>query len=243
MSDGRFSFPACVIAGKRRLDVDDLLMLRKHAFSDGIRNEDDARLLLAIHRACTSSCPQWDSYVVENIAAYAVHRQHPRGWLDEINAEWLIRTLSADGVVHTPLELEIILHALDITLSAPERLYAFAIDQMRLGIAPNSRNAYALSRPGRGPGMDLADLHYLWRVLRCACEGGRLVLSAIEREALQAIDAMAEPHHHHAGWNALIGSLNLRIAQPYGSGSSLTRKTPWLKSMDDDFSVNPHRAA
>lgn len=238
MSDGRFSFPACVIAGKRRLDVDDLLMLRKHAFSDGIRTEDDACLLLAIHRACASSCPQWDCYVIENIAAYAVHHRHPRGWLDQGNADWLTSTLSVDGVVHTPLELEIILHALDMAASAPDRLYAFALEQMRLGLIPNSRAAYALSRPCRSPGIDLADLHYLWRVLRSACEGGRLMLSAIERDLLQAIDAMAEPRHHHSGWNTLIGSLQLRPDVTRATG-----RTAWLQASDEAFLEKSHLAA
>ncbi|MGI2031902.1 hypothetical protein ACRQ1B_05860 [Rhizobium panacihumi] len=228
MSDGRFSFPACVIAGKRRLDVDDLMMLRKHAFSDGIRTEDDACLLLAIHRACASSCPQWDSYVVESIAAYAVHRQHPRGWLDATNAEWLIATLSVDAIVTTPLELEIILHALDMAASAPDRLYAFALEQMFIGLQPNSRNAYALSRPSRNPGMDLADLHYLWRVLRSACEGGRILMSAIERDVLRAIDALAQPGEHHHGWNDLVSTLQLRA--PAGNGGDRGR---WLKASDE----------
>ncbi len=228
MSDVRFSFPACVIAGKRRLDVDDLMMLRKHAFSDGIRTEDDARLLLAIHRACASSCPQWDCYVIENIAGYVVHKQHPRGWLDEANTNWLIDTLSVDKVVQEPLELEIILHALDMTASAPDRLYAFALEQMFVGLQPASRNAYAISRPSRHPGMDFADLHYLWRVLRSACEGGRLLMSSAERDILLAIDAMASPANHHAGWNSLAATLRLRA--PVTNGRS---KEPWLKASDD----------
>ncbi|MEB2843385.1 hypothetical protein GAO09_15265 [Rhizobiales bacterium RZME27] len=238
MSDGRFSFPACVIAGKRRLDVDDLMMLRKHAFSDGIRTEDDARLLLAIHRACSSSCPQWDCYLIESIAAYAVHRQHPRGWLDDTNAGWLIEILSVDNVVHTPLELEIVLHALDMAMSAPERLYAFALEQLRLGLAPDSRSAYALSRPCRSVGIDLADLHYLWRVIRSACDGGRLALSALERDILQAIDAIAEPAMHHAGWNSLIGSLRLRPEPRSG-----VRRTAWLKDFGPPALETPHQAA
>jgi hypothetical protein len=238
MSDGRFSFPACVIAGKRRLDVDDLLMLRKHAFSDGIRTEDDARLLLAIHRACASSCPQWDSYVIESVAAYAVHRLHPRGWLDEANVDWLIDTLSVERVVQSPLELEIILHALEMATSAPERLSAFALDQIRLGLMPDSRNAYALARASGSIGMDLADLHYLWRVLRSACESGRLVLSVIEREVLQAIDAVADPRHHHEGWNALVGSLQLR----HDTGRTGLRAA-WLRASDETPSATSHQAA
>lgn len=238
MSDGRFSFPACVIAGKRRLDVDDLLMLRKHAFSDGIRTEDDARLLLAIHRACASSCAQWDGYVIENIAAYAVHHQHPRGWLDQSNTDWLIQSVSVDGMVPTPLELEIVMHALDIAASAPDRLYAFALEQMRLGLVPNSRTAYALSRPSCSPGIDLADLHYLWRLLRSACDGGRLLLSRLERDQLQAIDAMTEPRHHHAGWNTLIGSLQLRPQHPRRNG-----RTAWLQASDDTLLEKSHQAA
>ncbi|MDP9836684.1 hypothetical protein J2T09_001429 [Neorhizobium huautlense] len=237
MGDDRFSFPACVIAGKRRLDVDDLLMLRKHAFSDGIRTEDDAHLLLAIHRACASSCPQWDCYVIESIAAYAVNRQHPRGWLDATNADWLIETLSVDNVVLSPLELEIILHALDMATSAPEHLSAFALDQMRYGLAPNSSNAYALSRPSRNPGIDLNDLHYLWRVLRSACESGRLVLSTIERDVLQAIDAIAEPRLHHTGWNTLIASLHLRPTNPKNDRSA------WLQVQDETLPEKSHQAA
>ncbi|MGE7370935.1 hypothetical protein ACQKKX_17990 [Neorhizobium sp. NPDC001467] len=238
MSDGRFSFPACVIAGKRRLDVDDLLMLRKHAFSDGIRTEEDVHLLLAIHRACDSSCTEWDCYLVESIAAYAVHGQKPRGWLDEANAEWLIATLSVNGVVATSLELEILLHALDIASSAPECLSAFMLDQMRLGLNRNAGSAYSLSRPNSHPGVDIDDLHYLWRVLRSACDNGRLTLSPRERDVLVAIDAMAEPRVHHAGWNALADTLQLRLATPHPGP-----RAPWLRASPDALLDSAHQAA
>lgn len=238
MGDDRFSFPANVIAGKRRLDVDDLMILRKHAFSDGIRTQGDLRLLLAIQRSCASSCPEWNSYLVESVASYAVHMLHPRGWIDDANADWLIDTLSIRGIVHCPLELEALLHTLEIAASAPDRLYAFALEQMRLGMAPAARNAYAVSRPSHAVGVDMADLHYLWRVLRSASNSGRLVLSAIEREILQAIDALADPADHHAGWNTLADAL-----LPAPRAASGPRKSYWLRLADENMPDGQARAA
>ncbi len=46
MSGFRFSFPACVIAGKGRIAADDILMLRKYAFPDGVRSSEDALAFL-----------------------------------------------------------------------------------------------------------------------------------------------------------------------------------------------------
>ncbi len=41
MSEFRLAFPACVIAGKHRLTAEDIGLLRKHSFPDGVRTPDD----------------------------------------------------------------------------------------------------------------------------------------------------------------------------------------------------------
>ena len=41
MSEFRLAFPACVIAGKHRLTAEDISLLRKHTFPEGIRTADD----------------------------------------------------------------------------------------------------------------------------------------------------------------------------------------------------------
>jgi hypothetical protein len=132
MSEFRFAFPACVIAGKHRLAAEDIGLLRKYTFPDGIRTADDVVVMLALNNACPEKCHEWNSFFVEQLSAFIVHYSYPQGSLDEINVAWLMRIVATDGVVNSPLELELLLHVIEISAYVPDELRAFALDQLRL---------------------------------------------------------------------------------------------------------------
>src|SRR6478735_4099625 len=108
MGGYRFSFPACVIAGKGRVMTDDILMLRRFAFPDGLKSSEDALELLALNEASIEKSPQWSAYLVESLAMFIVYGSAPMGLIDENKATWLMRTLSVDGAVKSALELEVL---------------------------------------------------------------------------------------------------------------------------------------
>ena len=110
MSEFRLAFPACVIAGKHRLTAEDIVLLRKHTFPEGIRTSDHVVVLLALNNSCPEKCPEWNTFFIEQLAGFIVDYTYPQGSLDEINVAWIMRMFTTDGVVNSALELELILH-------------------------------------------------------------------------------------------------------------------------------------
>jgi hypothetical protein len=219
MSEYRFSFPACIIAGKGRIDREDVILMRKYAFPDGIACPDDADTLLALHRACPSQCAEWERYFVESLTSFVVHEISPKDSFDEAKADWLMDTLASDGVVPTPLELELLLHAMEVAADVPDRLSAFALDQVRSALLAGSHGGYAVSRPP-ADAVTLYDLAYIWRVLRRAVHHGRLVASRRESDVLVEIDMLASPFHNHPGWSELMAQVAAQ-KHPYDASASL----------------------
>lgn len=230
MSDYRFSFPACIIAGKGRIDPQDVILMRKYAFPDGIICATDADALLALHRTCPIQCPQWEHYFVESLASFVVREVSPAGSFDEAKAEWLVETLALDGVVRTPLELELLLHAMELAADVPDRLSAFALDQVRKTLAADGYGGYAENRPA-AEGVTAHDLTYIWRVMRRGVDRGRLLLSPLEARVLKEIDLLASPSHNHPGWNDLIAEVLTLERSPTAPHSP-----SWLVWEEDELS-------
>jgi hypothetical protein len=219
MSEYRFSFPACMIVGKGRIDREDVILMRKYTFPDGIACSGDADALLALHRACQDPCAEWERYFVESLTSFVVHEVSPQGSFDEAKAEWLIDMLACDGVVPTPLELELLVHAMEVAADVPDRLSAFALDQLRHALLATDQGGYAESRPP-ADAVTLYDLAYVWRVLRRAVHCGQLVASPRETDVLVEINMLASSGHNHPGWYELMTQVAAQ-KHPYDALASL----------------------
>ncbi|RWX78331.1 hypothetical protein EPK99_06835 [Neorhizobium lilium] len=203
MSEYRFSFPACVIAGKGRIETCDVIMLRKHAFPDGVRSRDDVAAMLALHNLCPDQCDAWKTFFVEALAAYAVFQERPSGRIDDEKASWLMRTFSPDGTISTGLELEMLLHAIELASETSDNLSVFVLDQIRMSLSPNPGCAHAIARLPAAA-VTAYDLDLIWRLLRSAVDRGRLALSLREAAVLKEIDLLTEGSQNHPPWNEMM---------------------------------------
>ncbi|MBW6424725.1 hypothetical protein KX729_25045 [Rhizobium sp. XQZ8] len=206
--------------------TDDILMLRRFAFPDGLKSSEDALELLALNEASIEKSPQWAAYLVESLAMFVVYGSKPEGLIDENKATWLMRTLSVDGAVKSALELEVLLHAMELACEVPEDLSAFALDQLRLSLEPEPRGAYHEGRPA-SDGITNHDLIYIWRILRGALERGRLMLSPLEATVLKHIDELADPAVLHSDWHTMIASI-VTLDRP----KQILRSDRWLVTDD-----------
>ena len=222
MSGIRFSFPACVIAGKGRIDRHDLLILRKYAFTNGIRSYDDALLLMALNDMCPIHCEEWPAYFVESVTDFIVETAPPRGRLDAAKSAWLIRALALEGRVEHPLQLETLLHAIERADGCPDILSAFALDQLRHRLRDLPGAAYGVP-VRRHAGITADDLAYLWRILRLRIDGGRLFISALEASSLAMIDDVVRDRDNNPGWQEVLDY----VAGQERRVDSL-RSHPWL---------------
>lgn len=229
MSEFRLSFPACVVAGKNRLTAEDILLLRKYTFVEGVQSADQVITMLAIHNSCPEKCPEWADFFVESMTRFIVHFTYPQGSLDDMNASWLQRMLATDGVVNSPLELELLLHVLEVSAHVPDSLNAFALDQVRLALDPGI-GAYRLTRPIARQGITRHDVDYMQRILRGSSHNGRLLLSSAEIAVLRTIDTLAQLAQNHPAWLDLLSAIAPRHA-PVEDVPSVR----WLRVSDGAF--------
>jgi hypothetical protein len=209
MSEFRLSFPASVIAGKNRLAADDILLLRNYTFPYGLKTADDVLVLMALQKSCPQKCTEWDDFFIEAMTDFIVHYSYPQGSLDEINAAWLIRLISTDGMVNSALELQLVLHVIGTSANVPPALGAFALDQLRLAIEEGV-GPYAAGRPIARAGITRHDLDYIDRVLPERRSNARMALSQQKVDILVRIDRATRSTDNHSGWRTLMDMVVLR---------------------------------
>ncbi|WP_028735139.1 hypothetical protein [Ciceribacter selenitireducens] len=205
MSEFRLSFPACVVAGKTRLSVEDLLLLRRYTFPEGVRTPDDVVTLLALNTCCPEKCPEWADYFIEQLAGFLVDRCYPIGSLDEINVEWVKCVLSNDGVIEGELEFAAILHMMEIARHVPPSLGMLMLDQLRIAL-DEERGAYARRRALQA-GIGADDIAYVHRILRDRLGSGAPLLSPAKIAILETIDRETATHARHPDWQPLIDTI------------------------------------
>jgi hypothetical protein len=225
MSEFRLAFPACLIAGKHRLAVEDIGLLRKHTFPEGIRTSDDVVAMLALNNSCPEKCPEWNAYFVEQLARFVVDYTYPQGSLDEINVAWLIRMVSTDGVVNSSLELELVLHVIEVSKHVPDELRAFALDQLRLALSDNV-GGYKLSRAVDRKGIARQDIDYAMRILRGVSDGGVINVPPATWNVLMRIAEQTLPAANHPRWSDLLSALRLV------EYAEAPRRSRWLRIVD-----------
>lgn len=226
MSEFRLAFPACVVAGKHRLTAEDIVLLRKHSFPEGIRTSDDVVAMLALNNSCPEKCANWNAFFVEQLAGFIVRYTYPQGSLDEINVAWIMRMFTTDGVVNSALELELILHVMEISADVPVELRALALDQLRLAITDNI-GGYKLSRAIDRRGITRQDIDYAMRIFRSVAEGGTIPVSSVEYGVLQQIEQATLRGANHPQWAGIMAAVELRdYAEP--------RRSRWLRIVDEE---------
>ena len=186
MGELRLSYPACVIAGKTRLTVDDIAILREHVFVPGITASQDAVILLAINGSCSEKCPEWHHYFINTMTEFIVRTSYPQGAMDEWNADWLIAMISTRGVVNSRIELDLLFHIIDISTHIPDSLSIFALEQIRVAMTGDA-GAWAVLRGSRKNGLEKADILLIARVMSAIARSRGSQLTSRERRMLEQI--------------------------------------------------------
>lgn len=237
MGKHRLTLPAFLLAGRSAFDAENIKHLRRYVFPQGIASERDVESLLAICGLLPGKCPQWRDYVVEAVAAFIIDICHPHGLVDETNARWLTRLIAGDGVIHSEIELEIVLHLLEKARQVPDSLATLALEQLRLAVC-EQRGAYHSGRAEPRTGVGLDDLAYIYRILRSSVNRGRVMLPKDQLECLNRIHAESPPgSRHHPGWHELI-----RAIAPAEGKSDDCEPLRWL-NVSDSLLLEPSIAA
>lgn len=186
MGELHLSYPACAIAGKMRLTADDIGILREHVFVQGITSSQDAVILLALNGSCSEKCPQWHHYFIESLTEFIVRKRHPKGAIDESNADWLIAMISTRGVVNSRIELDLLFHVIDRASHIPDSLSIFALEQIRIATTED-RGIWAGLRGNGRRGLQKADILLIARVMSAIARSRGSHLTARERKMLDQV--------------------------------------------------------
>ena len=214
------------------MSAEDILLLRRYTFPEGVRTPDDVVTLMALKACCPEKCTEWADYFVEQMTSFIVDGCYPIGSLDEINVEWIETVLFTDGVIEGELELDAALHILDVARHVPPSLKMLMLDQLRIALA-EGRGAYAKRRAFR-TGIGADDVAYVQRILRGRLGQGAPLLSPPKLAILEAIDREASTGVRHADWQFFIDAV-LPQPRPAPGRPEPTPMRRWLQVPDSFF--------
>ena len=234
MTDLRVLPEMAPILEKTSINAEDVLAFRRSVFSDGIISRAEAESLFAVNDGITKAAREWDEFFVEAECDYLVRQAEPQGYISEENARWLTRMISADGVVKSTSELELLVRALEIAKSSPDFFAAFALDQVRVsvlaGTGPYSRAGHAM--PGVVTEGDVAMLR---RILYAFGGDGNVAITKPEAEVLFDLSDATRRAANEPGWRDLFVRANANYLMAHTlfkapDRATAQRREDWLES-------------
>ncbi|CDX52432.1 conserved hypothetical protein [Mesorhizobium plurifarium] len=197
------SAPVAGLTSKNKITAEDVTMLRREVFADGVVSRGEAEALFALDQTARDKCGEWAPFFVEAVTDYIVHQEKPEGYISEQNADWLVRTVSRDGMVDSRTELELLVHVLEEAKSSPDQLSAYALEQVGHAVID-----------GKGPMMHggslvpghiaKAEVDLLRRILYAYGGDGNIAISKAEAEVLFKINDRTAAADNDPSWNDLF---------------------------------------
>ena len=190
------------IASTSRIDADDVLMLRREMFADGVVLSDEAEALFALNAACTDQCPEWPVFFTEAITDYIVHQEKPSGYISVENADWLINAISRDGRIDSMTELELLVRVLEAAKFSTERLAAFALRQVMYAV--EAKGPLLIGGELVPDQIGKAEVDLLRRILYAFGGDGNIAITKSEAEILFEINDRTAGASNDPSWNDLF---------------------------------------
>jgi hypothetical protein len=197
------SAPVAGLTSKSRIAAEDVAMLRHEVFRDGVVTRGEAEALFALDATAREKCPEWPQFFVEAVTDYIVHQEKPSGYISQDNADWLIRTISRDGMVDSRTELELLVHVLEEARSSPGRLCVYSLEQVVHAVID-----------GKGPLMlggalvpgliAKAEVELLRRILHAHGGDGNIAITRAEADVLFRINERTAQANNDPSWNDLF---------------------------------------
>lgn len=191
------------IMSKGAVTPQDVTMLRREVYPDGIVSRDEAAVLFEINTSCERQCPEWTAFFVEALTDYIVHQEKPAGYVSPENADWLVSTISQDRMVASPAELELLVRVLEAAKFSPEGLSAFALRQVMHAVVDGTGPLAGGGALETGR-VTKAEVDLLRRVLYAYGGEGNIAITRSEAEILFTINEKTAGAKNDPSWNDLF---------------------------------------
>ncbi|WP_376704266.1 hypothetical protein RQ479_04640 [Mesorhizobium sp. ISC25] len=197
------SAPVAGLTSKNRITAEDVVMLRREVFGDGVVTRGEAEALFALDATAKDKCAEWLEFFVEAVTDFIVHQEKPAGYVSQENADWLIRTISRDGMVDSRTELELLVHVLEVAKSSPSTLSGYALEQVAHAVVEGNGPLMTGGRliPGS---IAKAEVELLRRILYAYGGDGNIAISRAEAEVLFEINERTAAGDNDPSWNDLF---------------------------------------
>lgn len=116
------------------ISAEEILALRSLAWADGRIDPEEAEALFVANDALTEHSPEWCDFFVEALSEFVVNTVEPHGYVDQEMGDELIARIDADGRVESLAELELLVRVLEKSLSVPQSLKDYALQQIEAAV-------------------------------------------------------------------------------------------------------------
>lgn len=225
---------AADVMATKRVTAGDVTELRRSIYTDGVAEAGEVERLFAIDEAAEERDPSWTELFVEAVTDYLVGQVEPRGYIDDANADWLMDRIASDGLVKTETELELLVKVLERAKSSPERLVAFALNQVKTAVV-DGEGPLACGRdlvPGR---IGRAEVDLIRRIIYAFGGDGNVAITHSEAEILFDINDHTAEAENDLEWSDLFikAVANFMMASSgyaVPSRQEALRREAWLDS-------------
>jgi len=225
---------------KTRIDVDDVVKLRREIFDDMVVSLEEADGVFVLNDAVNETCSEWKEFYVEALVDYCVNQAKPQGYVSATNAMWLKDRISDDGHVKSCTELELLVKIIEQAYSVPETLATFALNEVAHAVVEG--NGTLMNNQKLSPGViGKPEAQMIRRIMYGVGADGQIRISQAEVEILFDLNDRTSEADNHSEWNDVFVkavAAYLMMASGYQSISrqEALRREKWLDE-DTDLDV------
>lgn len=215
------------VEASKRVTAGDVTELRRVIYHDGAAEAGEVERLFKIDEAATERDPGWSELFVEAVTDYLVEQVEPHGYVNEANADWLIDRIGRDGTVKTETELELLVKILERAKSSPERLVAYALNQVKKAVV-DGEGPLTCGRTLMPGHIGRAEVDLIRRILYAFGGDGNVAITHSEAEVLFDINDHTAEAENDPSWTDLFvkAIANFMMA---ASGYSVPRRQEALR--------------
>jgi hypothetical protein len=191
------------ISKNAKISPEDVLTLRRAVFGDGVVSDGEADMVFRLNEACPEQCVEWTDFFVESLTDYLVMQADPQGYVSESNAGWLMRKIEHDGHVESRSELDLLVKVIEKAKSSPEKLVAYALEQVKCGVLEGA-GPVGRSRELEPGVVGEAEVVLLRRILYAFGGDGNIAITRAEAEILFDLNDATHEADNHASWSDLF---------------------------------------
>lgn len=189
---GAFADLAAQIATEGTIASDEILILRRAAWSDGKIDGVEAEAILAIDRRITADNAEWRDFLVEAIGEYLLKGEEPFEQIDALKAQWLTGQIDRGDAGASRAALALLARLFERASAAPDSLRVYGVAQLECALLA-----------GDGAIDDL-EAHLLRRLIFAPASDRAVGVSRAEAELLLRLKDRARDRTNGGEWRRLF---------------------------------------